>query len=59
MEFSNPSIFSYLMLIAIPIIIHLFNLENIKRLILYIHLLSQIKNNEIKKQVKAMDNSDK
>ena len=43
MEFSNPSIFSYLILLAIPIIIHLFNFRKYKKIdFSSIHLLSQI-----------------
>ena len=43
MEFSNPSIFSYLILVAIPIIIHLFNFRKYKKIhFSSIHLLSQI-----------------
>ena len=43
MEFSNPSIFSYLILVAIPIIIHLFNFRKYKKIYFSsIQLLSQI-----------------
>lgn len=43
MEFSNPSIFFYLILLSIPIIIHLFNFRKYKKIhFSSIHLLSQI-----------------